>query len=100
MFFGNIPKTGRGTIKYHSQGLLYTECRVVLDHSLKETEIHGILLTLGNSVNRPIRRLEIVVTNYRHKSFSGGLFPFSGAFREVRVRLRLAYYNLTPRRAF
>ena len=37
--------------------------------------------TLGNSVNRPIRRLEIVVTNYRHKSFSGGLLPFSCAFR-------------------
>ena len=39
-----------------------------------------LLETLGNSVNRPIRRLEIVVTNYRHKSFSGGLFPFSDAF--------------------
>ena len=47
-------------------------------------------------MNRPIRWLEIVVTNYRHKSFSGGLFPFSGAFRGVRVRLRLAKYNLTP----
>ena len=58
-------------------------------------------LALVPYMTRPIRRLEIFTAEYYFLLlFSVVHFNFSGAFCGIRVHLRLAKCNVTPRRAF